>query len=135
MSTMPRRDTKPELALRRILHRRGMRYVLGGAGLPGRPDLVFTRRRIAVFVDGCFWHCCPSHGVRPLANADWWAAKLDANMSRDRRNDEALRQSGWVALHVWEHEDPEVAADSLQGLWKDRACSAASTSASPRMDP
>lgn len=121
MRAMPRRDTGPELALRRSVHRRGMRYVLGGAGLPGRPDLVFSRRRIAVFVDGCFWHGCPTHGVRPRANAEWWAAKLDANTARDRRNDRDLIEAGWAVVHVWEHEDPDEAAGALHRLWTERA--------------
>lgn len=95
--------------------------MLGGAGLPGRPDLVFSRRRIAVFVDGCFWHGCPTHGVRPRANAEWWAAKLDANTARDRRNDRDLIEAGWAVVHVWEHEDPDEAAAALHRLWTERA--------------
>ena len=102
-----RRDTKPELVLRQELHRRGLRYRVDFApirGLRCRPDLVFTRARVAVFVDGCFWHRCPVHGTAPVANGDWWRAKLDGNVARDRRNDRALREAGWEVLRVWEHE-------------------------------
>jgi DNA mismatch endonuclease (patch repair protein) len=115
---MPRRSTGPELALRRELHRRGLRYRVDLAGLPGRPDIVFTRARLAVFVDGCFWHRCPEHGTLPRNNAAWWLAKLERNVARDRAKDEALRGLGWTVLHVWEHESPGVAADRIEVQWR-----------------
>jgi len=117
---MPRRGTRPELALRRELHARGLRYVLAAPGLPARPDLVFTRARIAVFVDGCFWHRCPVHGTQPRNNHDWWAAKLDGNVARDRRQDAALAASDWLSLRFWEHEEPASCADSVQTRWLER---------------
>jgi DNA mismatch endonuclease (patch repair protein) len=119
MSRMPRSDTKPELALRRELHARGLRFRLH-APLPGRPDVALTRVRLAVFVDGCFWHVCPEHATAPKNNRDWWRAKLDANVARDRRNDAALETLGWLAVHVWEHEDVGEAGERIVRLWQSR---------------
>jgi DNA mismatch endonuclease (patch repair protein) len=76
--------------------------------------VVFVSARVAVFVDGCFWHRCPEHGSDPKANASWWKAKLDANVERDRRHDDALRVAGWNVIRVWEHEDPERAGDRVE---------------------
>jgi DNA mismatch endonuclease (patch repair protein) len=76
-------------------------------------DIVFGPARIAVFVDGCFWHRCPVHSTSPKANGDWWRAKLDANVERDRRADAVLRMRGWTVIRVWEHEPPEEAADRV----------------------
>jgi DNA mismatch endonuclease, patch repair protein len=116
MSRMPRQDTKPELLLRRELHSRGLRFRCHPS-LPGRPDLVFTRAKIAVFVDGCFWHGCSEHGTLPKNNRQWWQAKIDGNIQRDRTKDEALITLGWDVLHVWEHESPIAAADRVEDLW------------------
>ena len=116
MSRMPRRDSGPELRIRRLLHARGLRYRVHAA-LPGRPDIVFTRARLVVFVDGCFWHRCPEHGTMPRNNAEWWRAKLDRNVARDREKDSQLEDSGWTVLHVWEHEDPAAASDRIQAAW------------------
>ncbi|RBY76304.1 very short patch repair endonuclease [Blastococcus sp. TF02-09] len=118
MQRMPRRDTKPEVALRRDLHARGLRFRKGYGGLPGRPDVAFTRVRLAVFVDGCFWHRCPIHATAPKNNAAWWAAKLDANVSRDRRQDQQLRDAGWTVIRVWEHEPVGLAADRIEAMWR-----------------
>jgi DNA mismatch endonuclease (patch repair protein) len=115
-----RTSTKPELALRRELHRRGLRFRVHHAGLPGRPDIAFTRARLAVFVDGCFWHACPEHGTLPRNNRDWWRAKLDRNVTRDRAKDAALDELGWVVLHVWEHEAMAAAADRVEAAWRRR---------------
>lgn len=117
MRRMPRAGTGPELALRRQLHARGLRFRVNVRGLPGRPDIALTRARIAVFVDGCFWHRCPDHGVLPKNNTDWWDAKLAENVARDRRKDSALRADGWSVIHVWEHEDPAAAADNIAAEW------------------
>lgn len=129
MSRMPRRSTGPELALRRELHRRGLRYRVDHAGLPGRPDIVFTRARLAVFVDGCFWHRCPEHGTLPRNNGAWWLAKLERNVARDRAKDAALRDLGWSVVHVWEHESPVAAADRIEVEW--RALTASRPAGSP----
>ncbi|MEJ2865971.1 very short patch repair endonuclease [Actinomycetospora flava] len=117
MRATPQRDTKPELALRRELHRRGRRFFVDRAPLPGlrrRADLVFPRRRIAVYVDGCFWHSCPQHATTPKTNTAWWQSKLDANEARDRDTDQRLREHGWVAIRVWEHEQAAVAATKVE---------------------
>ena len=120
MSRMPRADTRPELELRRELHRRGLRFRVNVRGLPGTPDIAFTRARIAVFCDGCFWHACPEHGVLPKSNRSWWRQKLERNTERDREKDAALRELGWEPVHVWEHEDPEATAEELERLWRGR---------------
>ena len=112
MVNQRRRDTRPEMAIRRLVHARGMRYRVDAA-LPGmrrRADLLFTSSRVAVFVDGCFWHGCPEHGTRPKNNAAWWSVKIAANVERDRDTDLRLTAAGWVVLRIWEHEVPEAAA-------------------------
>lgn len=123
MSRQARRDTAPELALRRELHRRGLRYRVD-APVPGMPrrraDLVLSRARIAVFVDGCFWHACPEHATAPSSNAAWWRAKLDRNVERDRDTDARLLELGWTSLRFWEHADMDAAADVVIAEWHRR---------------
>lgn len=117
MQRQGRRDTAPELAIRRELWRRGLRYRVDIAPLGGmrrRADIVFTRALVAVFVDGCFWHRCPDHSTIPKNNRTWWTAKLDANVARDRDTDRLLGEAGWTVVRIWEHEDPEVAADRVE---------------------
>lgn len=120
---MPRAATTPEVALRRELHRRGLRFRVNYAPLPGRPDVAFTRAKMAVFVDGCFWHRCPQHGTLPRNNREWWRVKLDRNVARDRAKDAALAALGWVVVHVWEHETPAAAADRIEAAWRRRVSS------------
>jgi len=103
-----RTDTKPELALRHALHRLGYRYrkdyrldLVSGRRV--RPDIAFTARKVAVFVDGCFWHACPEHGSKPRANEWYWGPKLIKNVERDRINDAALILAGWTVVRLWEH--------------------------------
>ena len=117
MSRQRTKDTGPERRLRSALHRRGVRFRLHRRDLPGKPDLVLARLRVAVFVDGCYWHACPEHLVPPKSNAAWWSDKLAANVDRDRRNDVKLIELGWEPVHVWEHEDPEVVAEHLAARW------------------
>jgi DNA mismatch endonuclease (patch repair protein) len=109
MSRQRRRETSPELAIRRLLFAAGYRYRLHYP-VPARPrstiDIAFTRYRVAVFVDGCFWHRCPEHGTFPRANAWWWLDKLERNVERDRGTDASLTAEGWQVIRVWEHEDP-----------------------------
>jgi DNA mismatch endonuclease (patch repair protein) len=118
MQRMPRSSTGPEVLIRRELHRRGLRFRINQRRLPGRPDIVFTAARIAVFVDGCFWHCCPDHSILPKNNRDWWRGKLSRNVERDREKDTQLEQMGWTVVHVWEHEPPSGAADAIEQLWR-----------------
>lgn len=121
-----RADTKPEMMLRRELHRRGLRYRVDRPVLSDRRrrvDIVFTRPRVAVFVDGCFWHLCPEHGNIPTANRDWWSDKLNRNVARDRDADAQLESAGWAVARVWEHElreDPLAAADRVEALVRGR---------------
>jgi DNA mismatch endonuclease (patch repair protein) len=118
-----RSNTKPEVVLRRELHRRGLRFRVNHPGLPGRPDIVFTRAKVAVFVDGCFWHRCPAHGTLPRHNRAWWEAKLNRNVDRDRAKDLALGELGWHVVHVWEHEPITSAADRIDTEWRRRIMS------------
>lgn len=120
-----RSGTRPEVALRSQLHRRGMRFrkdfaINTGQSKP-HADAAFTRVRVAVFVDGCFWHCCPLHQVHPKTNADYWRPKLERNVERDRQVDEALASAGWLVVRVWEHEDAEKAAVMIEELVRKRA--------------
>ena len=117
MERQARRDTKPELALRRELWRRGLRYRVDVAPISGvrnRADVVFSRAMVAVYVDGCYWHSCPEHGTTPKTNREWWTEKLRANVDRDRATDARLSAAGWVVVHVWEHEVVEDAADRIE---------------------
>jgi DNA mismatch endonuclease, patch repair protein len=107
MKANRRTDTKPELALRAALHALGYRYRKDfRLDLPlrrVRPDVAFTRRKVAVFIDGCFWHACPQHGSKPKSNEWYWSPKLAKNVERDRAADEALVQAGWTVVRLWEH--------------------------------
>ena len=106
------------MLVRRELHRRGLRFRVNMAGLPGRPDIAFTRVCLAVFIDGCFWHMCPEHSTMPKNNSAWWRDKLLRNVERDRDVDVRLGLLGWHVVHAWEHENPVDVADSLQRLWR-----------------
>ena len=121
---MPTKSTGPELRLRREMHRLGMRYRLHPKHLPGRPDVALTSARIAIFVDGCFWHGCPEHGTAPKNNREWWSNKISANIARDRHKDLQLAQLGWLVIHIWEHDDPHEAALRIRRSWLDRRRSA-----------
>jgi DNA mismatch endonuclease (patch repair protein) len=116
MSKQRRRDTGPEMAVRRLLHRAGLRYRVAWP-IPGirrrTVDIAFPRRRIAVFVDGCFWHGCPDHKGKPAANSAWWAEKLAKNKARDELTTAALVQRGWTVVRVWEHDDAAEAAERI----------------------
>lgn len=107
------RDTQPEVRVRSALHRAGLRFRKHYAPLRGkrtRVDVAFTRWRVAVQIDGCFWHSCPVHGTQPAAHTDYWAGKLTRNVARDRDSDRALAEAGWTVLRFWEHESPEDVA-------------------------
>lgn len=113
MTSTRSRDTAPELAVRSAAHRLGLRYRVDVAPLPGsrrRADMIFRRPRVAVYVDGCFWHGCPQHYQAPQRNADYWKAKVEGNRRRDRETDRQLTEAGWTVVRVWEHEDAIDAA-------------------------
>lgn len=124
MSRQARKDTAPEILLRRELHRRGLRYRIEYP-LPGmrrrRADIAFTRAKVAVFVDGCFWHACPQHATSPANNREWWADKLRRNVERDRETDAHLEGLGWAVVRVWEHESTVDAADRVAAVLAGRA--------------
>ena len=118
MSRVRTRDTRPELELRSRLWSRGFRYRLTSS-LPGSPDLVFGGSRVAVFVDGCFWHGCPKHGGVPQTNREFWATKLAQNSERDARVDLVLKDRGWTVLRFWEHQiyqDLESVVDTIEDV-------------------
>ena len=118
------RDTKPELALRSAVHAAGLRYRVAVRPVPNlrrTADLVFRSARVAVFVDGCFWHGCPTHHTKASANADYWAQKVEKNMQRDRDTDERLAAAGWLPVRVWEHEDPVEAGQRIAQVVRERA--------------
>jgi DNA mismatch endonuclease (patch repair protein) len=115
-----RRDTAPELALRKALHARGMRFLVDatppGVSKRRRVDILLRGSRIAVLVHGCFWHCCPKHFVMPASNREWWSTKFKAIKHRDEDTLRMLEQAGWLAVVVWEHEPVEAVADRLAAL-------------------
>ena len=111
------RDTVPEIALRRAVHALGLRYRVGVrpvADLRRTADLVFSKAKVAVFLDGCFWHGCPQHYIPAQKNAAWWADKIDRNRSRDLDTTAQLVAQGWTVLRFWEHEDPQAAAQQVE---------------------
>ncbi len=118
------RDTKPEMALRRMLHSRGLRYFVNRRPLPGlrrTADLLFPRARVAVFVDGCFWHGCPEHHTVAKANAEYWEEKVRRNRERDADTDAMLRSEGWVVVRLWEHQDAINAANQVEAAVRERS--------------
>jgi DNA mismatch endonuclease (patch repair protein) len=120
-----RRDTKPELVLRRELHRRGLRYRTEMPVVDGRRrhDIVFGSAKVVVDVRGCFWHRCPDHGTLPKANSEWWRAKLEANRERDLDTESRLAEAGWSLIVVWEHDDPVATADVIESALRERSTS------------
>lgn len=131
-----RTDTKPEVRLRSALHRRGLRFrkdlLLRCGGLRVRPDIVFPRRRLCVFVDGCFWHGCPLHQKVPHRNREYWAPKLRRNVERDRQVEAALTSEGWGFVRVWEHEPIDEAADRVASEWAASNANRVSRATSPK---
>lgn len=117
MQANRRRDTQPELALRRLLHAAGYRYRcdfrIVADGVPTRPDIAFTRAQVAVFVDGCFWHSCPTHGAMPRSNVGYWGPKLARTRARDVASTQALEAAGWRVIRIWEHTSTEDAFSAV----------------------
>ena len=132
-----RRDTSIELAVRRLLHAAGARYRVDFAPDPTsrrrRADIVFTRAKVAVFMDGCFWHGCPEHFVPPESNADYWGPKIARNMERDRETTAALEAIGWTVLRFWEHEDPRDVKARILAAVRRRADLPRSSDVNPRI--
>src|SRR4051794_19285005 len=114
-----RRDTQPERRVRSALFALGLRFrvdypiQVATQDRAIRADIVFTRAKLAVFIDGCFWHGCPDHGTRPQRNSHYWTAKLARNKDRDRRYNAALAASGWTVMRIWEHENPALSAEQI----------------------
>lgn len=117
MSQVHDRNTAPEVRLRELLWRAGMRYRLRSK-LPGKPDMVFVESGVVVFVDGCFWHRCPKHATLPKTNSAFWRKKLDANVKRDRFVNNQLRKLGWSVVRIWSHE---IEQDAMEAVVKVRA--------------
>jgi len=126
MRANSRRDTRPELAVRSRLHRAGFRFFVDRplqlTDRAVRPDISFPRARVAVFIDGCFWHACPDHGTRPTRNTKYWSPKLRRNVARDRAIDLALASEGWTCLRYWEHEVPCSVAEAIADAVRLKLC-------------
>jgi len=123
MQATGQRDTPAEVELRSRLHRRGLRFRVDHpvpGATRGRPDIVFPTEKVAVFVDGCFWHSCPEHATVPRSNHEWWVAKLEANSERDRRHTRELEGSGWTVLRYWEHDEVSQAATQVEATVRAR---------------
>lgn len=117
------RDTAPELALRSLVHAAGLRYRVAAKPLPGMrrtADMVFRPIRVAVFVDGCFWHGCDQHFVPPKTNPDYWREKIGGNMRRDRETDARLADAGWLVLRFWEHQPTGECAEAVVAAVRER---------------
>ena len=117
MRNTRQRDNRCELAVRSILHKIGLRFRVHASiqSIPRRTvDIVFPKERVAVFIDGCFWHRCPIHRTLPIANRTWWRDKLQTNTKRDKDTDQRLLAAGWKVVRIWEHEDPARAANKIR---------------------
>jgi DNA mismatch endonuclease (patch repair protein) len=117
------RDTRPEKALRSAVHALGLRYRVNARPIPGlrrSADLVFTRVKVAVFLDGCFWHGCPEHHRAATKNAEFWRAKIEGNRTRDAETDRVLAEHGWTVVRIWEHDDPLQSAARIAELTRTR---------------
>jgi DNA mismatch endonuclease, patch repair protein len=123
MQSTGQRDTVPEIELRLILHRMGLRYRIDRKPIPQlrrRADIVFVSARVAVYIDGCFWHGCPLHATWPKANAAFWRKKIEANRLRDSDTNSRLAEAGWMVIRIWEHEDPQTVAQHIANTVRQR---------------
>jgi len=113
MQAIRSRDTKPEKVIRRLVHAQGLRYRVAAKPLPDlrrTADMVFRPAKVAVFIDGCYWHGCPEHYVSPKTNQGYWSDKVTGNVARDRDTDQRLAEAGWTVLRFWEHESADSCA-------------------------
>jgi DNA mismatch endonuclease (patch repair protein) len=113
------KDTVPEKAIRSAIHRRGLRYRVDAKPLKElnrRADIIFRSIKVAVFIDGCFWHGCPIHGTQAKANAEFWRVKIRQNRERDADTNKRLEEAGWKVIRIWEHEDPEDASEKIYNI-------------------
>ncbi|HZU16238.1 MAG TPA: very short patch repair endonuclease [Candidatus Dormibacteraeota bacterium] len=116
MQATRRRDTPPELAIRSRLENLGLAFAADRSPIPGtrrRADFVFPEAKVAIYVDGCFWHGCPEHGTFPKRNSDWWREKIERNRERDADTNRLLTEQGWMVVRIWEHEAPERAVEAI----------------------
>lgn len=123
MQAIRSRDTTPEKAIRRLVHAKGLRYRTSARPLPDlrrTADMVFRPARVAVFIDGCYWHGCPEHYVSPKTNRGYWSGKVAGNMARDRDTDRRLEEAGWLVLRFWEHEEPALCAEDIAAVIRER---------------
>ncbi|MET8436641.1 very short patch repair endonuclease [Streptomyces sp900116325] len=123
MQAIRSRDTKPERLIRRIVHANGLRYRVAAQPLPDlrrTADMVFRPAKVAVFIDGCYWHGCPEHYVPPKTNPGYWSDKVARNMARDRETDQRLTEAGWLVLRFWEHQDSDACALTIVNTVRER---------------
>jgi DNA mismatch endonuclease (patch repair protein) len=119
MSRIRGKNTTPEIKLRKILFAVGIRGYRIHHNLPGKPDIVFTKKKIAIFIDGCFWHKCPVCFQEPETRKDFWMKKIQSNIDRDKKVNEKLKHDGWTVIRIWEHEirkEPEKAVKKIIAL-------------------
>ncbi|MEU2997861.1 very short patch repair endonuclease [Streptomyces sp. NPDC059164] len=123
MQAIRSRDTKPERLIRRLVHANGLRYRVAARPLPDlrrTADMVFRPAKVAVFIDGCYWHGCPEHYVSPKTNPGYWSEKVARNVARDRDTDERLSAAGWLVLRFWEHQSSDACALSIISAVRER---------------
>ncbi|MET4673672.1 DNA mismatch endonuclease (patch repair protein) [Streptomyces sp. PvR018] len=123
MQAIRSRDTKPERLIRQLVHANGLRYRVATRPLPDlrrTADLVFRPAKVAVFIDGCYWHGCPEHYVSPRTNPGYWSDKVARNMARDRDTDRRLQEAGWLVMRFWEHQDSDTCALTIVKTVRDR---------------
>ncbi|GAA2070368.1 hypothetical protein GCM10009801_21020 [Streptomyces albiaxialis] len=123
MQAIRSRDTKPERLIRQLVHAQGLRYRVASRPLPylrRTADMVFRPAKVAVFIDGCYWHGCPEHYVRPKTNSGYWSQKVAGNVARDRDTDQHLAAAGWTILRFWEHESADTCADRIGTVVRER---------------
>ncbi|MEV3992799.1 very short patch repair endonuclease [Streptomyces sp. NPDC049837] len=123
MQAIRSRDTKPEQLIRRLVHAQGLRYRVAAKPLPNlrrTADMVFRPAKVAVFIDGCYWHGCPEHYVPPRTNPGYWSDKVARNMARDRDTDKRLQEAGWLVLRFWEHTPAAECVSEITRTVNDR---------------